>query len=48
MKSFAIALLISATSAVRLADPILHPDTGLAVTTTGFHWYGQEPLALAQ
>ena len=51
MKSFAIALLISATSAVRIAkegeSPILHPDTGLAVTTTGFHWYGQEPLALA-
>jgi len=20
--------------------PLLHPDTGLAVTTTGFHWYG--------
>ena len=28
--------------------PLLHPDTGLAITTTGYHWYGQEPLALAQ
>ena len=27
---------------------MLHPDTGLAITTTGQHWYGQEPLALAQ
>ena len=26
--------------------PITHPETGLAITTTGYHWYGQEPLAL--
>ena len=25
---------------------MLHPETDLAVTTTGYHWYGQEPLAL--
>ena len=24
------------------------PETGLAITTTGQHWYGQEPLALLQ
>ena len=30
------------------SDPLIHPDTGLAITTTGYHWYGQEPLALAQ
>ena len=40
----ATLLLIGAVA----ADPILHPDTGLAVTTSGYHWYGQEPLALAQ
>jgi len=28
------------------ASPVLHPQTGLAITTTGKHWYGQEPLAL--
>ena len=27
---------------------MVHPDTGLAITTTGYHWYGQEPLALVQ
>ena len=31
---------------VQTSDPLLHPDTGLAITTTGYHWYGQEPLAL--
>ena len=30
------------------AKPLIHPETGLAITTTGKHWYGQEPLALAQ
>ena len=30
------------------SGPLIHPDTGLAITTTGHHWYGQEPLALAQ
>ena len=44
MKSFAIVALIGAAS----AEPLIHPDTGLAITTTGYHWYGQEPLALAQ
>jgi len=28
------------------AAPVVHPQTGLAITTTGKHWYGQEPLAL--
>ena len=44
MKSFAVLALIGAVA----AEPHLHPDTGLAITTTGYHWYGQEPLALAQ
>ena len=39
-----IAMLLGAA----LAKPLIHPDTGLAITTTGYHWYGQEPLALAQ
>ena len=39
-----ISLLIGAA----VAKPLLHPDTGLAITTTGYHWYGQEPLALSQ
>ena len=43
MKTIA-ALLIAAVA----AEPFLHPDTGLAITTTGYHWYGQEPLAIAQ
>ena len=43
-----IALLIGAVSAIRLQEPLIHPETGLAITTTGLHWYGQEPLALAQ
>ena len=41
MKVFALIALVA-------ADPLIHPDTGLAITTTGYHWYGQEPLALAQ
>jgi hypothetical protein len=40
--------VLSALLGVALADPLIHPDTGLAITTTGYHWYGQEPLALAQ
>ena len=44
MKSFAIAMLLGAI----VAKPLLHPETGLAITTTGLHWYGQPPLALAQ
>ena len=43
-----IALLIGTTAAVKLSEPLIHPETGLAITTTGQHWYGQEPLALAQ
>ena len=43
-----IALLIGAASALKLSEPLIHPETGLAITTTGYHWYGQEPLALAQ
>ena len=43
MKTIA-ALLIAAVA----AEPLIHPETGLAITTTGYHWYGQEPLALAQ
>ncbi len=31
-----IAMLLGAVA----AKPLLHPDTGLAVTTTGLHWYG--------
>ena len=27
---------------------MIHPETGLAITTTGQHWYGQPPLALAE
>ena len=26
------------------AAPLIHPETGLAITTTGYHWYGQEPI----
>ena len=44
MKSAAIIALIGAV----VAEPLIHPETGLAITTTGYHWYGQEPLALAQ
>ena len=39
MKSFALIALVA-------AEPLIHPETGLAITTTGEHWYGQEPLAL--
>ena len=44
---FTIALIASA-SAVALSKPLIHPQTGLAITTTGQHWYGQPPLAMAQ
>ena len=47
MKTIA-ALLIASASAAKLNEPLIHPETGLAITTTGYHWYGQEPLALAQ
>ena len=43
-----LGVLIGSASASKLNEPLLHPDTGLAITTTGYHWYGQEPLALAQ
>ena len=35
-----IALLIGTASAARLSEPLIHPETGLAITTTGAHWYG--------
>ena len=44
MKSFILAALVASASAA----PLIHPETGLAITTTGQHWYGQQPLALAQ
>ena len=43
-----IALFLGAASAIKTGEPLIHPETGLAITTTGQHWYGQEPLALAQ
>ena len=45
---FIVALLVATASAAKLNEPLIHPETGLAITTTGYHWYGQEPLALAQ
>ena len=42
-----IALLLGAASAIKTGEPLIHPETGLAITTTGQHWYGQEPLALS-
>ena len=44
---FTIALIASA-SAITLSKPLIHPQTGLAITTTGQHWYGQPPLAMAE
>ena len=38
----------NALELAQTSEPLIHPDTGLAITTTGYHWYGQEPLALAQ
>jgi len=45
---FAVIALIANVSAVSLSKPLIHPQTGLAITTTGQHWYGQPPLAMAQ
>ena len=45
---FAVIALIGAASSIKLSAPLIHPETGLAITTTGQHWYGQPPLALAQ
>ena len=45
---FAVIALIASASAVTLSKPLIHPQTGLAITTTGQHWYGQPPLAMAQ
>ena len=44
---FTIALIASA-SAITLSKPLIHPQTGLAITTTGQHWYGQPPLAMTE
>ena len=45
---FAVIALIANVSAVALNKPLIHPQTGLAITTTGQHWYGQPPLAMSQ
>ena len=45
---FAVIALIANVSAVALNKPLIHPQTGLAITTTGQHWYGQPPLAMAE
>ena len=45
---FEIAALLGLTSAITLNKPLIHPQTGLAITTTGQHWYGQPPLAMAE
>ena len=45
---FAVIALIANVSAISLSKPLIHPQTGLAITTTGQHWYGQPPLAMAQ
>ena len=47
MKFNSILLLCSA-SAITLSKPLIHPQTGLAITTTGQHWYGQPPLAMSE
>ena len=41
---FTFALIASAAA----LSPLTHPETELAITTIGEHWYGQEPLALVQ
>ena len=43
-------LLIAGASAITLREnkPLIHPQTGLAITTTGQHWYGQPPLEMAE
>ena len=45
---FEIVALLGLTSAIALSKPLIHPQTGLAITTTGQHWYGQPPLAMAE
>ena len=45
---FVIIALIGNITTVTLSKPLIHPDTGLAITTSGQHWYGQPPLAMAQ
>ena len=41
-------ILLSTSYAVTIRKPLIHPQTGLAITTTGQHWYGQPPLAMAE
>ena len=50
MKFATTTMLLASVSAVSLSkvEPLIHPDTGLAITTTGKHWYGQPPLAMEQ
>ena len=45
---FAVIALVANVSAITLSKPLIHPQTGLAITTTGQHWYGQPPLAMAE
>ena len=51
MKAIFLALLATASASAQKypekfkEGPLRHPNTGLAITTTGYHWYGQEPLA---
>ena len=45
---FEIFALLGLTSAITLSKPLIHPQTGLAITTTGQHWYGQPPLAMSE
>ena len=40
--------MIASASAITLSKPLIHPQTGLAITTTGQHWYGQPPLAMSE
>merc|ERR1712166_160790 len=50
LKKMKFTLLIAGASAISLREnkPLIHPQTGLAITTTGQHWYGQPPLAMAE
>ena len=50
MTNLVFLALLGTISAVQINQlkPLIHPETGLAITTTGQHWYGQPPLALAQ
>ena len=45
---YAIVLFLGNASAIALEKPLIHPQTGLAITTTGQHWYGQPPLAMSE